>query len=110
SLAKDRRTRFEKRWRKYGRVYGLVSSFARYERARGFDELLWWDVMTRGHHDGTYISDVATFHRSHPHYVFDAALLRGPTVEADEAEAAARAVEADADLDGPDDLRTIDAS
>src|SRR5262249_12429139 len=33
--------------------------------------LLWWDLMTRGRYDGSYIPEVQTYHQTHPEYEFN---------------------------------------
>jgi hypothetical protein len=67
----DRRPRFEKRWQRFGKVYTTVSAYDRWNRARYYDDFLWWDLMTRGRYDGSYIHSVAAFHQHHPGYEFD---------------------------------------
>jgi len=130
-LAEDRRPRYEKRWQRFGKVYTTVYTYDRWDRGRYYDDLLWWDLMTRGRYDGSYLSDVNDFHRRHPGYQYDpdykaraqaqAAYeqderdARDATVtdyDTDDASAAAMAI--DADTSGPDDngpdIATTDAS
>lgn len=76
-LAEDRRARYDKRWQRYDKVYVSVRSFDKWDRARRFEDLLWWDLMTRGRYDGSYINDVFMFHRTHPTYSFDADDMKG---------------------------------
>ena len=127
-LAEDRRPRYEKRWQRFGKVYTTVYTYDRWDRGRYYDDLLWWDLMTRGRYDGSYLSDVNDFHRRHPGYQFDpdykaraaaqaeyardARDARDAQDDADDASAAAMAIEADSgstDDYGPD-IATTDAS
>ena len=127
-LAEDRRPRYEKRWQRFGKVYTTVYTYDRWDRGRYYDDLLWWDLMTRGRYDGSYLTDVNDFHRRHPGYQFDpdykaraaaqAAYARDARDtqdaydDADDASAAAMAIEADSggtDDNGPD-IATTDAS
>jgi len=139
-LAEDRRPRYEKRWQRYGKVYTSVYSFNRWDRGMRFEDLLWWDIMTRGRYDGSYIHDVHDFHRSHPSYSFDPEDLKGSNADffgpssgrgsssgsdtsdigtdtsddlssRDDAEAAALSVDADTSSDSTgDQTRDTDAS
>lgn len=137
-LVEDRRPRYEKRWQRFGKVYGSVHSYDRWDRGRYYEDLLWWDLMTRGRYDGSYISDVAYFHQHHPGYHYDPdykALADAQRVEAhhdargvtqddaqdvadagytsdvtDDAEAAASAIAADAGSDDGPDITSTDAS
>ena len=70
-LNEDRRPRYEKRWQRFGKVYNTVYVYDRYDRGRYYDDLLWWDLMTRGRYDGMYIDDVSRFHQMHPGYAFE---------------------------------------
>ena len=123
-LVVDRRPTYEKRWQRYGKIYGQVNAFNRWDRGRNFNDLLWWDVMTRGRYDGSYIMEVDSFHRTHPGYTFDPELYRGhgpvsahpadldplsPDAQ-DEAEAAALAAGDAAEPDTGADLSVVDAS
>lgn len=134
-LAEDRRPRYEKRWHRFGKTYGCVHSYNQWNRARYYDDLLWWDLMTRGRYDGSYIPEVHEFHRRHPEYHFEpdhkalahahaeaaaeadavgASVAESEALHdvADDAEAAAEAIEADMDT-GPvssPDITTTDAS
>jgi hypothetical protein len=125
-LAVDRRPRYEKRWQRFGKVYQSVHTYERWDRGQYYDDILWWDLMTRGRYDGSYLPEVAEFHRQHPDYQFDPdyrtlkaeydARLdadRDAEAQADidrDAEAAAAGIEADTSLDPADDLSTVDAS
>ena len=127
-LAEDRRPRYEKRWQRFGKVYTTVYTYDRWDRGRYYDDLLWWDLMTRGRYDGSYLSDVNDFHRRHPGYLYDpdykaralaqAAYARDERDardaydDADDASAAATGIDADTgstDDYGPD-IATTDAS
>ncbi len=123
-LAEDRRPRFEKRWQRFGKVYESVHTYDRWDRGRYYDDLLWWDLMTRGRYDGSYVSEVFEFHQRHPDYVFDpdyralAAADRAADAEARaelDGDAAAAAIAADGDVDGSvdgggSDFSGVDAS
>jgi hypothetical protein len=80
-LAEDRRPRYQKRWQRYDKVYTTVHSFDRWDRGRRFEDLLWWDLMTRGRYDGSYIHEVHQFHHSHPDYSFDPEDMKGSNAE-----------------------------
>ncbi|MDB4942551.1 MAG: hypothetical protein JWP97_2085 [Labilithrix sp.] len=118
-LSEDRRPRYEKRWQRFGKMYTTVHVYDRYERARYYDDLLWWDLMTRGRYDGLYLDDVQRFHHQHPGYQFEpdwkarAAVYSYDDYSAGsssdfDAVAAASAIETDAgsdlasDVSGPD--------
>jgi hypothetical protein len=119
-LAEDRQLRREKRWQRFGKVYKTVYVYDRWDRGRGYDDLLWWDLMTRGRYDGSYVPEVALFHERHPDYAFDPdwKTLAAEAIpdrddlqgyDTDTADAAAAAAGAEADR-GADDMQTTDAS
>lgn len=70
-LAEDRRPKYEKRWGRFQKTYTCVHDYDRWDRGRYYEQLLWWDLMTRGRHDGRYIHEVHTFHVMHPGYHYD---------------------------------------
>lgn len=70
-LAEDRRPKYEKRWGRFQKTYTCVHDYDRWDRGRYYEQLLWWDLMTRGRHDGSYIHEVHTFHVMHPGYTYD---------------------------------------
>lgn len=119
-LAEDRRPRYEKRWQRFGKQYQTVYTYDRWDRGRYYDDLLWWDLMTRGRYDGSYLPDVAAFHQRHPDYQFDpdykalAAADRdaqdGGGVDADADAAAAAVADADDAGGGGSDFGGVDAS
>jgi len=118
-LAEDRRPRYEKRWQRFGKVYGSVHSYDRWDRGRYYDDLLWWDLMTRGRYDGSYLPEVSEFHRRHPGYQYDpdykarAEAARAHAHDDDDndvAQAAAMAIEADSGSDDGPDIGSTDAS
>lgn len=125
-LAVDRRPAYERRWQRVGKVYESVRLYDRWDRGRYYDDLLWWDLMTRGRYDGSYLPDVTEFHRRHPGYRFEpdtralalsAADMRRRAEEeaedeeaAEDARAAAAAIAADADDDGGPLAGRVDAS
>jgi len=80
-LADDRRPRYEKRWQRYDKVYTTVYTFDRWDRGRRFEDLLWWDLMTRGRYDGSYIHEVHQFHQTHPDYSFDPEDMKGSNAD-----------------------------
>lgn len=71
ALAVDRREKYDKRFARWGKTYNTVYVYDRWDRGRWYSDLLWWDLMTRGRYDGSYIHDVHVFHHSHPDYVYD---------------------------------------
>lgn len=71
ALAVDRRERYDKRFARWGKTYNTVYVYDRWDRGRWYGDLLWWDLMTRGRLDGSYIHDVHVFHHTHPEYVYD---------------------------------------
>ena len=128
-LSEDRRPRYEKRWQRFGKTYGCVHSYDRWDRGRYYNELLWWDLITRGRYDGSYLPEVSLFHRHHPGYVYnpDHNALKHAQADSDDgadnggidfggadtgsddvsgndddAQAAAESIAADASNDGPD--------
>ncbi len=70
-FAVNRGPKYEKRWQRWGKTYQTVQSYDHWDRGRFYEDLLWWDLMTRGRHDGSYIREVTVFHQSHPHYEYD---------------------------------------
>jgi hypothetical protein len=70
-LSEDRRPRYEKRWQRLRKNYTTVHDYDRYDRGRYYEQFLWWDLMTRGRLDGSYIHEVSSFHRQNPDYAFD---------------------------------------
>jgi hypothetical protein len=100
SLAVDRRAKYDKRFERWGKVYNTVYVYDRWDRARYYDDLLWWDLMTRGRYDGSFLPEVEAYHRLHPGYAFDPdwktrAANRGDRDEEDDADAAAESLRAD---------------
>jgi hypothetical protein len=70
-LSEDKRARYEKRWQRFGKTYTTVHTYDRYDRGIYYQDLLWWDLMTRGRHDGSYLPEVRHFHDTHPNYQYD---------------------------------------
>lgn len=93
-LTVDPRPRYDKRFQRWGKVYQTVYVYDRWDRARYYDDLLWWDLMTRGRYDGSFLSDVQTYHQMHPDYAFDPNWKAQQ--DAVDAEAAAESARADA--------------
>jgi hypothetical protein len=123
-LIDDRRPRYEKRWQRWGKTYQTVYVYDRWDRARYYDDLLWWDLMTRGRYDGSYIPEVNTYHQTHPDYQFepdwkslaanyqyddyrpgdaDGGGAAETGADTDDATAAAESARADMESVGPDD-------
>jgi hypothetical protein len=120
-LAEDRRPRYDKRWQRYDKVYSSVYSYDRYDYGSRYDDLLWWDLMTRGRYDGSYLPEVAHFRYSHPSYQFDPSYMRHSGAHVDaydpndvndpaEANAAAEVIAADGSPVDAFDTRSTDAS
>ena len=121
-LAVDRRPRYDKRWARIGKVYQTVHVYDHWDRGRYYDDLLWWDIMTRGRYDGSYIPEVSHFHASHPGYAFEpdykALALAGDADDADDAgiigsndgDAAAAGILADDGANDAPDIGSVDAS
>jgi hypothetical protein len=117
SFAKDRRPQYERRWQRWGKTYQTVYVYDRWDRGRHYEDLLWWDLMTRGRHDGSYIHDVTVFHHAHPDYEFDPTPQRHESPDLsdarEEGDAAAASIRMDAGVDaggGDVDLISTDAS
>jgi len=112
-FAVDRRPRYEKRWQRIGKVYETVYVYDRYDRGRYYDDLLWWDLMTRGRYDGTFLPEVQVFYERHPDYAFEPdykSLAAQQELAREDAQAAADGVLADTEpSDGPD-ATSFDAS
>ncbi len=125
-ISEDRRPRYEKRWQRFGKVYNTVYVYDRWDRARWYDDLLWWDVMTRGRYDGSYIPEVSYWHQQHPGYVYNPHVTRpddyrredwydsssdsGPDLDtgtSDDSTAAAYAIENDNTPDASDTDRDV---
>ena len=105
-----------------------MRGYDRWDRGRYYEHLLWWDIMTRGRYDGSFLPDVAHFHTTHPGYTFtphwtapaedspyDEEEEESKEAEEDEANAAAAAVRVDAstlDDSGTEfpDTETVDAA
>jgi hypothetical protein len=98
-LSVDRRPWYEKRWQRFGKTYTTIHVYDRWDRGRYYEDLLWWDLMTRGRYDGSFLPDVAEFHHRHPGYQYDPDWKSRAA-----AERAARDAD-DAD-DGPDEVDT----
>ncbi len=108
-LTVDPRPRYDKRFQRWGKVYQTVYVYDRWDRARYYDDLLWWDLMTRGRYDGSFIPEVQTYHQMHPDYAFDPnwkTLAAQDPDDIDDSAAAAASVRADTESDGIDDAAT----
>jgi len=112
ALAVDRRPKYEKRFQRWGKTYQTVYVYDRWNRGYYYSDLLWWDLMTRGRYDGSYIHEVHSFHQSHPDYVYDPMPQHHAPTEAahgdddgqgrDDSDAAAASADADDTRDGSD--------
>jgi hypothetical protein len=104
-LTVDPRPRYDKRFQRWGKVYQTVYVYDRWDRARYYDDLLWWDLMTRGRYDGSFIPEVQTYHQMHPDYAFDPnwKTLAAHDDDVDDSAAAAASARADAESAGIDD-------
>jgi hypothetical protein len=113
-LTVDPRARYDKRFQRWGKVYQTVYVYDRWDRARYYDDLLWWDLMTRGRYDGSFIPEVQTYHQMHPDYAFDPDWkTRAGSQDLDDVDdstAAAESARADAASVTADDALTTDVS
>lgn len=66
----DKRPKYHARFQKYAKGYHRVQSFDRFHAGRGVEQLLWWDVMTDGRLDGSFLPDVSRFRETHPDYSY----------------------------------------
>jgi len=111
-LTEDRRPSFQKRWDRFGKIYKTVYVYDRWDRGQYYwENLLWWDIMTRGRYDGSYIPEVVTWRRAHPGYVYDPdwQAMRDSDDDADIGVAAAASIEVDAS-EADDPIQTTDGS
>ena len=90
---KSRRERFVKQQQKFESHYTTVYVYDDWNRGRGYDDFVWWYLMTDNRFHGGYIPEVATFEQSHPGYVHHH--------EADYDDSSAAAVIADQSRDEP---------
>ncbi|MBX3233387.1 MAG: hypothetical protein KIT84_33875 [Labilithrix sp.] len=67
---RDRRAAYNKRWQRYERTYGAVYAYDGYRSVDLATNVLWWDVMTDGRLDGSFIPEVADYHRDNPSYQY----------------------------------------
>jgi hypothetical protein len=67
---KSRRERLAKQQHKFEQQYSTVYVYNDYSRGRGYDDFVWWYLMTDNRYDGGYIPEVHQFQQSHPDYVY----------------------------------------
>ena len=70
-FSEDRSQRYQKRWGRFQKQYQTVYVYDSWDRGRYYEDLLWWDLMTRGRYDGSYIPEVSHFHEQNPDYAFN---------------------------------------
>jgi hypothetical protein len=68
---------------RYRKTYNTVYVYDHWDRPSLAQDLLWWDVMTGGRYDGSYIPQVSSYRQAHPGVVYS------PLDRSDEAAAAA---------------------
>lgn len=64
----DPTERYESRWQKVDHTSSTISDFRDYNRGSLVGDLLWWDVMTDGRLDGSFLPGVNSWHDHHPDY------------------------------------------
>lgn len=65
-----RTDRFVKIHDRYSRMSERVYVFHDYDRGAGWNDFLWWDLMTDGRFDGNFIPEVAEWRDHHPHHSY----------------------------------------
>jgi hypothetical protein len=65
---RSRRERFQKQQQKFEQHYTTVYVYDDWDRARGYDDFVWWHLMTDNRWSGSYIPEVASFEQSHPEW------------------------------------------
>lgn len=98
---RSRRDRFHKQQQKFGQHYTTVYVYDDWNRARGYDDFVWWYLMTDNRWSGSYIPEVAAFERSHPEWQHHV-----PEPTYDDSDAAAAIATSDSD----DSTFRVDAS
>ena len=99
-LRQRRDERHRKRLARVGRGHATVFGFAAYDRGSLAADFLWWDLMTDGRIDGSFVPGVQRFHEQHPEYRYE-------RHDRDEAEAAAAVAAVTADEATDDALRDV---
>jgi hypothetical protein len=61
---------YERRLERYQRAGVTVYSFNSYDRGSYMGDVLWWDIMTDGRMNGSFIPDVVTYRDRHPTYIY----------------------------------------
>lgn len=65
---RDRSGDYRKRWSRFEKTYGTVQGFQAYHLAALGAGFLWWDLMTDGRSDGSFVPEVQAFHAANPAY------------------------------------------
>ncbi len=89
---RSRRDRFAKQQQKFETHYTTVYVYDDWNRARGYDDFVWWYLMTDNRWSGSYIPEVAAFEHAHPDW---ARHHHAVEQEYDDSEAAAAIAAAD---------------
>lgn len=66
-----RDARYDALYDRYQRTGQTIYVFHDYDRAGDLNDFLWWDLMTNGRLDGSYIPEVQSYYDANPGYVFD---------------------------------------
>lgn len=92
----SRRDRYDKVFNRFEGTYTTIYVYDDWDRARRYDDFLWWHLMTDRRWNGSYIPEVTHFEHTHPEW------QSGPPSvdELDDGSAAAAAIAADRDLGG----------
>lgn len=67
-FGQDPTERYESRWQKVDHYSSTIYDFRDYNRGSLVGDLLWWDVMTDGRLDGSFLPGVHSWHDHHPDY------------------------------------------
>ncbi len=67
---RDPRERLVAQRARFWRDYAVVAEYNQYDRYDFASDLLWWDVMTDGRLDGSFIPEVEQYRQQHPGYVY----------------------------------------
>ncbi len=62
---------YDRRLERYRSAGATVYSFNSYDRGSYMGDLLWWDVMTDGRMNGSFIPDVVSYRDRHPTYIYN---------------------------------------
>lgn len=106
---KSRRERFAKQQQKFESHYTTVYVYDDWSRARGYDNFVWWYLMTDNRFHGSYIPEVATFEQQHPEWASQHAPSVDDTYDSSYDDSSAAAVIADQSRDDSS-YSSVDAS